>query len=235
MPGAALVTLQVALAVMLLTGGTLLVRSLATLLQRDLGYERAGLVTAEASLLGTYPVESFVTEWQPLEQRLTRVPGVANAGLANWIPTGSGGSGFIDVEGVEHGAGGSPAAGFRVVSDGYLDAIGVGLLFGRKLDSRDNADSEPVTVINRRMAELLWSGEDPIGRRIQAFSMEGSTVPGLEAPWRRVVGVVENVRHGGYESDPEPEMYVSLRQVSPFRVGSMAAVIQALPGWRQRG
>jgi len=163
--------------------------------------------------------------WEALRSTLAAIPGVTGVGLANWTPMAGGGASFVDIQGRTDA---NDGAAFRVVSDGYLEAIGVPLIAGRMIAEHDAAGSAPVAVINRAMAQRYWPGENPIGQRLRATSMEDFG-RGL-APWRTVVGVVGDIRHGGFESEVRPEMYVPHRQVAAYWiVGLTAAVRSGMP------
>jgi hypothetical protein len=143
---------------------------------------------------------------------------VLAAGAANWVPLGDGGATFLEIMGRdEPGAG----AGYRVVTDGYFEAMGIPLLAGRGFEPADRMGSERVALVNRRMAERYWPGRSPIGERVRATTMEGG--PAQEAPWVTIIGVVADVRHFGYEDEPREEMYALYRQV-PFGALTMTVV-----------
>lgn len=226
LPGAGLVAAELALAVSLLTGGALLVRSFRAVLSQELGYDTRGVLTADLALSsGTYvnDIGARLAYWDRLLQRVRAIPGVEAAGAANWIPTGSGGSSFIELEGVR---GGRPGAGYRVVTEDYFRALGVPLLAGRLFEMRDVAGAERVALVNRRFADTYWPGLNPVGRRVRALSMEDH-LPG-RAPWLTVIGVVDDMRHWGPEREHQPEMYVLHRQV-PTMVWVMTAVVRVDP------
>jgi predicted permease len=222
-PGAVLVGIEIALALVLLTGGGLLLRSYRILIERPLGFDIRNVITAQIDL----PYAPYreparrILYWQSLEARLKALPGVSAAGSANWVPLGNGGISFIEIEGR---ADQNLGAGYRAVSDGYLQAIGVPLLAGRTFNATDDLGTQRVTVINQRMAEQFWPGQSPIGRRVRAVSME-SVPDGPPPAWLTIVGVVGNVRHYGPDTDMRPEMYTSYRQI-PFYASSMTAVIK---------
>lgn len=154
-------------------------------------------------------------------EALAGVPGVEAVAAANYIPTGGGGRGFIDFPGRE---GDNIGAGYRVVSEAYFDALDVPLLAGRPFGPSDTEGSERVVVVNRSMADVYWPGEDPLGMQVKARSMEGSS-----APWLTVVGVVDDMRQYGFESDAEPDMFVLDRQV-PYFTRAMTLVVEGRPG-----
>jgi putative ABC transport system permease protein len=223
--GGAIVGAEVALAVVLVVSAGLLMRSFRTLVSRDLGYSAKHVITAEVALLGARyrEVDGQLGYWRDALAAVGSVPGVEVAGLANWIPLGRAGTGFIDVEGHPDARGG---AGYRVVSDDYLRALGIPLLAGRMFGPSDRRGGERVTLINQAMAERYWPGENPIGRRVRARSMESYPGP-LE--WLTVVGVVGNVRHWGFQGKQAPEHYVLYTQ-APGLLTSMTIVARARGG-----
>ena len=224
LPGRTLVAVEAAVALVLLTGGTLLVRSFATLLDRDLGYETEGIATASLGL----PVLQYrddparIAFWEALRDRLAGTQGVATVAFGNRVPGGDDGNGFIEIEGRDPST--RIAAAYRVVSDDYFDVLGIPVLAGRAFETSDRAGGERVAVINRTMAQRYWPGEDPIGRRVRAIQMEYME----GAPWVTVIGVVGDVRHGGHEDETEPAMYTLYRQV-PSWSPVMTVVARARP------
>ncbi|HEU4630146.1 MAG TPA: ADOP family duplicated permease, partial [Gemmatimonadaceae bacterium] len=228
-PGLLLVGGELALALVLLAGAGLLVRSLRALLERDLGFRTAGVTAIELDLAGS----SFTTDtlrhtafWDALLPALRAVPGVTAAGAANAIPLGTAGTGFIDVDDrIDQGYG----AGYRVVSDDYFRTLGIPLLAGRTVDGRDRGGA-PVVVVNQAMARAYWPGQSPIGHRVRARSMEGGGGAHVErAPWRTVVGVVGDIRHWGYDEAPRAEMYVPYTQSAARAIQVTAVVRSAVP------
>lgn len=225
LPGALLVGGEIALAVVLITGSALLIRSFRALHARDVGFDPRGVVAAEVALTGPRyegEPERWTAHWEAALARVRALPGVGAAGLANWIPTVTAGLGFIEVEGREAGRDG---ADYRVIGGDYFRALGVPLLSGRTFDERDGPDAPRVVIINRRMAETYWPGENPIGGRVKALSME-PVLAGGEAPWLTVVGVVGDMRHYGHRAGLEPEMYAHFPQI-PQRTSAMNVVTRA--------
>ena len=227
-PGFFMVAAEVALATSLLVGGALLVRSFYAAASRPLGYDPENVVTLDVTLVssGYSDARAGVEYWTSLLERLRAQPGVAAAAAGNWIPTGGSGTSFIELEGVEpsqeHGA------GYRVVSDEYLGAMGITLLGGRTFNATDVAGGERVGLVNQAFVDRYWSGEPPLGKHIKATSMEAYYNGGV-APWITVVGVVGDVRHYGFEEDPVPELFVLYRQVPDWTRG-VTAVVRTEPG-----
>jgi putative ABC transport system permease protein len=215
LPGAVLVGVEVALALLLLTGGGLLIRSYRMLLSHELGFDANNLITAEIALSSRDAGER-VQYWEGLLARLRGMSGVEAAGASNWIPLGVAGSTFLDLEGGVQGAG----AGYRAVSDDYLRALGLPLLAGRGFARTDDIGSPRVVIINQRLAETYFRHTNPIGQRIRARGMEST-----QAPWLTIIGVTADLRHWGPAADPRPEMYVNYRQV-PFHAQAMTAVVR---------
>lgn len=122
------------------------------------------------------------------------------------MPTATGGTTYLEVEGVA-GRDESGAA-YRVVGEDYFATMRMPILRGRAFDATDAADGERVAVINELLAEKYWPAADPIGRRIRTPGMEGYD----DVPWLRIVGVTNNVRHGGHENDVTAHVYVLQRQ-----------------------
>ena len=214
----ALIALELALAIVLLVSAGLLIRSFRVVLARDIGFAPANAVAAELSLPpATYPGRRAVRFYDELLPALRAIPGVVAAGATNYLPLGSSATGFIEIEGQgDRGDG----AGYRVVTDDYFKAMGIPLIRGRFFNAADDSGTSRVTLINRQMAERFWPGQDPIGKRLKAKSMEWK-----DTPWLTVVGVVGDVRHWGLERDPPVEHYVLYRQRPEFTLG-MAVVVR---------
>ncbi len=222
--GATLVASEIALAVVLLTGAMLLIRSFRAVVGRDLGFD-TNVATAEISL----PVARYgndqgqrVAYWNSLLASYRSIPGARRAGLATWLPLGVTGQSFIEIPGRDLVHAG---AVYRPVSDGFLETLGVPLIAGRSVEASDAPTSAYVVVINRRLAAKYWPGESPIGKQIRAPSMAGGP-HGEPAPWMTVVGVVADIRTWGQENDGLPEMYIPFAQAPGFTTSTMTAVVR---------
>lgn len=135
--------------------------------------------------------------------RLVRaIPGVESAGITDALPLGRNRTWGARAKGIAYERGKAPSAFVRVVSDGYIAAMGIPLKAGRDFSPQDIAASEPVMLINETMARAVWPGEDPIGK----------VVLGPCAKERQVVGVVGDVRHLALEQVSGNEMYMPMRQ-----------------------
>lgn len=230
--GTLLVVGEVAAAVALLVGGTLLVRSFLSLTARDTGFDPAGVTVAEVILdrpayqvdFRTLPGDAGslarIDYWRRAVERVAAIPGVTAVGFANALPTYDGGTGFVDIDGRE---GPNQGAVYRAVGGDYFRALDIQLRAGRPFDATDGPGTERVTVVNRTMAELYWPGGAAVGGRVRARSMEQV---GPAAPWLTVVGVVDDVREAGYDVDVRPQMYVLAAQV-PQWMGAMQLAADA--------
>ncbi len=213
-----LVFAEVALAIVLLVGAGLLVRSLRELQRVEPGFASTGILTAEIQLPGaTYAQpESVDAFYRALQPRLAAVPGVDAAAVTSSLPFSGSRSLFaFEIEGQPiPDLSNAPASNAAFVSNGYLSALKIPLLKGRFFDDRDRFGGAPVIVINRTLAEKMWPNQDPMGKRL-TFD-----VPNVPNPvWQTVVGVVGNVHTGDLSEDPGMQSYQPLSQVPPSSAG----------------
>jgi putative ABC transport system permease protein len=231
--GASLVSAEIALALILLTGAGLLIRSFRSLLGRDIGFD-TNVATAEVGLSGPlYATDTArrYAYWESLVETCSAIPGVTAVGLANFIPLGITGQSFIDVEGRQDNNAG---AVYRSVSRGFFAALNVPLLIGREFDSQDGPGTERVVVINHAMATKYWPDQNPIGKLVRARSMEPGP-NGRPAAWLTIIGVVGDVRTYGLETEPRPEMYVYYRQTPSWTFGMTALIRASVPATQLLG
>lgn len=201
---AALVVSEVALAVMLLAGATLLFQSLGRLLSVNAGFEVARRLTMEVQVTGaaTRNDTTIAAFWDAALQAVRTVPGVEDAAIASQLPLG----GNVDLYGIHREEQGdanpaeNPSAMRYAVTPGYLGAMGISLMAGRWLTEQDDAGAPPVVVVNRTMAERLYPGLSPIGHRVR--------MGGEDSPYRTIVGVVGNTLHRGLDAAEEMQIYV---------------------------
>lgn len=222
--GATLLTAEVAIAITLVIGGGLLLRSLLDVIDRDVGFSAAGVAAAHVVLApADYAADPAAAPrfWDDLIAGLRTDPSVASVALANWVPTGTAGTTFLEVEGVD-GRDASGAA-YRVVSDDYFETLRMPVR-GRSFDASDAAGGERVAMINGLLAEKYWPEGGAIGARIRTPGMEGYR----DVPWLRVVGITSDVRHGGHESEPTAHVYVLQRQRTEHR--AMHVLVRAADG-----
>ncbi|HTG84797.1 MAG TPA: ABC transporter permease [Gemmatimonadales bacterium] len=219
-----LVGVEIALALVLLFGAGLLIRSFIQLRSADLGFHPAHLVTARIGLPeGKYPGDTETARFFDrllLEAKL--LPGAEAVGLTSHLPaTGNDFDNSFTIEGrAPLPPGEFQYALMRWIDPGFFPVLGIGMIRGRGFDQRDRVDGAPVAIVNQAMARRFWPGEDPIGKRL-TITM-GSRVP------REVVGVVSDVRAVVNES-PAPTMYVPYAQM-PFRSMVLAVRTRTEPG-----
>jgi putative ABC transport system permease protein len=207
----ALVASEVALALVLLVGAGLLIRTFAALQAIDPGFDPKGVLTMVVSLSGSErsaPGRRAAFFQEALE-RLRALPGVEAASAINHLPMGGDlwGLGF-HVRGRPLPAPGErPAAAYRVVMPGYFDAMRLALVRGRDFDEHDVLGRPGVIVVNEAMARSQWSGEDPLG---SAMTLGDPADP--DAEWLSVVGVAEDAVRDEWAAEPAPEIYLPYLQ-----------------------
>lgn len=215
----ALVVGETALAVLLLIGAGLLLRSLDRLRDVDPGLRAENVLAATVALPDARYSESarITAFWDELHERLGALPGVLETGHVLTLPFGgSQASSDFVIEGEPPPAPGrEPNAGFQAVSSGYFRAVGIPLLAGRALEPTDRADGEQVVVVSQAMARRYFPGGDAVGRRINL-----DTAAGPDEPWMTIVGVVGDVRHAGFDGPPRPEIYFPYAQF-PWAFGTV--------------
>jgi putative ABC transport system permease protein len=199
----AFVVAQIALALVLLSGAGLLVRSFVRLVNVDPGFNAQGTVTLSVTLPGSRygQPEQRVQFYQRLFERIDALPGVQASGGVSFLPlTGLGAATSIEIVGQpKPPAGEEPVADVRVVSNDYFEAMGIPLIRGRLFRPGDKADETNRVVINQTMADKFWPGEDPIGKRVR-ISWDDTRDD-------EIIGVVADVRHVNLATEPRATTY----------------------------
>lgn len=194
---------EVALAVVMLSGAGLLVRSLRSLQQIDIGFDATNILTARLNLppLNYTEDAKAVGFVQQLEERVRGISGVLSAGIMGWTPVvGGGGTWSIVIDGREvKEIAAAPSADPQQVSAGFFTALGVKAVRGRVFTEQDRDGAPPVAVINETMAKQLWPGQDPIGHTLRMFNPR--------SPWVTIVGVVRDIQSRGAGLDAPPTMF----------------------------
>jgi predicted permease len=204
----ALVVAEIALALVLLVGSGLLLKSFVRLQNVNPGFEPRNVLTMEISLpVAKYargkPVADFYVEFL---RRVEGLPGVEAAGLTTILPlSGDNSDSSFAIEGRDPMASGStyPDEEIRAVSPDYLKALKVPLIRGRFFDQRDVADAPLVTIVNDALARKWFPGEDAVGKRI---TFSDTRKPDVK--WITIVGIVGDIRHRGLDVEPKPEYYL---------------------------
>ncbi|MGH7720248.1 MAG: ADOP family duplicated permease [Gemmatimonadaceae bacterium] len=223
-----LVTSEMALAVMLVIGAGLLVRSFVRLKGVDPGFRADNVLKAQFQLPETrYPRDFAVyPNWPEIQgfhsevmSRIGARPGVRSVAIAGSHPIDSGFTNSFVIEGREDEAADQPEMATRIVSAGYFGTMDLRLLRGRGFEERDDARSPLVVVINEAAAKRFFPSDTPIGHRLRFW---GSAM-------RDIVGVVENERFHGLGQHAPPAMYAPLAQ-APMWTGSILVRTAGDPG-----
>ena len=209
-----LVISEVSLALILLVGACLLIRTFIALRAVDPGFDAHNVWTCEMALNGprfekTAGVAELVRD---ARIRLNAIPGVVTAGATNSMPlVGGFGLPFIIV-GKPHDGNATGDAGWMAISAGYYEAFKIPLLRGRDFADTDTTGSQGVAIINQTMANRFWKkGENPVGQQIIIGHGVG---PEFEEPARLIIGIVGDIRDGGLNRDPGPKMVIPLSQLT---------------------
>jgi putative ABC transport system permease protein len=206
----ALVICEVALAIVLLAGAALMIRSLQNLYHLDPGF-RADHVLVMRTPLPRPKYEAVARRRAFFDQVLAQVenlPGVVSAGYTTWVPlTNDGGATGITIEGKPEPAPGNLLIpNVRIISRDYMLALRMKLVDGRPFESRDANGTLPVGLINQTMARNYWPGENPIGRRFKIGTYRD------ESPWITVIGIAGDVHQAGLDVPARAEMYLPYQQ-----------------------
>ena len=212
---AGLVAAEIALAMVLLVGAGLTVRSLTALGAVDKGFDADHVLTASVSLPPGYDSpDRYVAFYSQLLDRLRAAPGIRHAAVALEVPLNgrSWENGSVP-EGTPLSQSGANSMLFNVVSEDYFQTMGVPLLAGRGFTTADRSGSAPVAIVDERMAQRFWPGESAIGKRVNfAENLPDSTGDNPTPLYRTVVGVVKNVRHYELQEPSRIEGYIPFRQ-----------------------
>jgi len=204
----ALVVSEIAFACVLLVGAGLLIRSFLRVLDVNLGFqpERAAAIRIDPS--ARYSTQALRNAYfDEALRRVRTIPGVQAAGLTDVLPLGHDRTWSAGAKGVAYSLAHPPPPVFvRIVSDGYVKAMGIPLRAGREFTDSDAASRKPAVLINETLARTLWPGQNPIGK----------TLLYSDVPEREVVGVVADVRHLAVEEGAGCEMYIPIRECQDY-------------------
>ena len=212
-----LVVAEVALALVLLIGSALLIRTAIALGRVDPGFDTKNVLTLRMSLKGAKYEKAEAVEQVVRNgvEQLRSIPGVVEASATCCVPL-QGGYGLpfrivgralpADAQGPFHGG-----AGWMTVSPGYFEVFKIPTRKGRTFNDRDTAAATPVAIINEAMARQYWPDSDPLADRLsigkgvmREFAAEGE---------RQIIGVVADIRSQGLDSEPQPQMWIPQAQV----------------------
>jgi predicted permease len=226
----ALVVAEIAVALTLLTTSGLLLRSFEKMRDVKLGFRPDNTLAALYVLpQQRYRTQSAIDEFtKTLLNDLGQLPGVDAVGITSFLPAaGNNWSIPFTIEAYvsPKGAGLNMAAMSLVESDPF-EALGIRVLRGRVFTESDNANSQLVAIVNRKMAERYWPGQDPIGKRLRRGLPETSTL------WMTVVGEVDDVKLGSRDAETMPQVYQPVTQtVASEGVFASVGELSATDGW----
>jgi putative ABC transport system permease protein len=204
-----LVVSEVALAVVLLTGAGLMIRSLWKLQSIELGFNPRNVLALRVSFPEprsetndpSGPQRVIAQFYRDLTDRVQALPGVRSVGAVGDLPIADGNSIWsILIDGSPQlPVSQAPSAMPQQVTPGYFRTMGIAVLRGREFTAEDREDAPPVAVVNETAVKKLWPNKNPIGGTIRML--------GASSPWATVVGVVKDVRSAGYQAEIPPTMY----------------------------
>ena len=206
-----LVASEFALALMLLIGAGLMIRSFSALQSIDPGFNPHNVLTMVVAVAGSKEAEPNrrATFYQQLIERVRTLPGVQSAGGINHLPLAGDIWGWpFTIEGRPKPRPGESAWGvYRIVMPGYFQTMSLPVLRGRDIAATDDAGAQGVVVINEQAARRYWPGEDPIGKQI-TFDDDKSNPP----TWLTVIGIVKDAKQSGWTAELAPEVYLAALQ-----------------------
>jgi putative ABC transport system permease protein len=222
---------QIGLAVALLVTAALLVESFRQLRSVDPGFQPSRVTTAKITMPAPrYPDGAArIRTADAVLAAVTQLTGVEAAGMIDAVPLADNrqGTSFERLDGPPADPSAPNTVNVAWITEGYFDAMGIPLLAGRPLTARDNAQSQPVVVINRRLARQVFGDQDPIGRRVRVGNATQLTF--------EVIAVMGDERHSGIDTDATPSFFVPLRQVPNIR--DVALIVRsasdAIPALRE--
>jgi macrolide transport system ATP-binding/permease protein len=214
----ALVLVQVSLSFILLVGAVLLLESLRQIRIADPGFSTQNVLTTGVDLLAAgYDVQRAKTFQDDLVDRIQSLPGVESVALARVLPFSYQpfSSATIAVEGYVPALDEIPTAEYNEVSPGYFATMGIPLASGRDFTRNDNENAPRVAIVNQKMVEEYWHGDDPVGNRFQ-----------VKGQWVQVVGLAKQAKYSSFGEAPKPFFYVPLRQ--DFSIGATLSIRTSL-------
>jgi predicted permease len=205
-----LVVAEIAVALVLLTASGLLLRSFEKMRQVDLGFQPDHTLVAGYGLpQKQYVTQSSVDQFNnELLRRLQSLPGVKSVGMTSFLPaSGNNTNSAFLAEGYVPPKDQNLDLATTIEVDGdYFQAMGIPLLRGRFLSADDRASTQLVVVVNHKLAQQSWPGQDPIGKRLRIGT------PAMQTPWATVVGEVADVKEGSPDQPSKQQFYMHVNQ-----------------------
>ena len=216
----ALVVAEIALAMVLLIGAGLMVRTLAGLSRVDLGFNPENVLTLRVPLSGERYKKPQVQAqfWENVVSAVESLPGVESASVSRGLPiNGWDGQFFTTLDDPNPPPGHVPAANYVVISPDYFRTMEIPLRRGRIFNDHDTQSGERVVIVNEELARSYWPGQDPLGKQLQIAG---------QREWRTVVGVAGDVLSQGPYGGFNPEMYIPYQQFPWLMEGPKHLVVR---------
>jgi putative ABC transport system permease protein len=222
----ALLVAQVALAMVLLVGAGLMIRTLAAMNAVNLGFNPLGVLTLRIPLQGGSADPSRVAAfWRDLVKSIEGLPGVRSASVARGLPIENwNGQFFVNHDQPNPPVGHVPDANYVVIGPRYFETMQVSLVAGRPFDDHDAVGGLPVVIVSEELARTQWPGQNAIGKRIKMGPPSDTTWP-----WMTIVGVAGSVMAQGPQYGVRAEIYVPYLQY-PWLLVPQHLVVRASPG-----
>ncbi len=207
----ALVSSELALALVLLIGTGLMIRAFWKLSEVNPGFRPEGILTVRVNLpTATYPQTANQTRfWQAIQEKISAIPGVTSAtamgGLPPERPINANDTQIENFTPVPGGPGNNIDY-YQFAGDRFFETMGIRLLDGRLFDARDVESAAPTIIVNQTMARTYYGNESAVGHRIR---------PGFQDPWRTIIGVVEDVKNAGLDKPAGTEIFLPAHQGLP--------------------
>jgi putative ABC transport system permease protein len=209
-----LIVAELALTLVLLSGAGLMIRSFLNLYRMDIGIDTSRLVAMQLIFpTRTYEsLESRALFLERLDERLNGIAAIAGASSTNYLPFNGASLRRFEIDGRSDMTGEQrPLVGMVAVGSRYFDALGVRMLRGRAFQATDGEPGREAMIINQRLADMHFRGEDPIGKRIRLIN--DGNIPGAPKFYAAtIVGVSPTIRQRGMERDPDPVVYITHAQ-----------------------
>lgn len=210
----ALVVAQVAVSVVLLTGAGLLTRTMQQLSEVDTGLKGENVLTMEVprDFTGGDNAQA-ISDYQRMREAIAALPGVSDVGLGSTMPLRIAGITLeVKAEGRAPVPGEAvPTAEYRTASPEYFKASGIPIIKGQGFTANHLATTDKVVILNKTLADKLFPGIDPIGRRI-AWTGEVLKFTGISGDWRTIVGIAGNTKDGGLDAPAIPAVFLPFTQ-----------------------
>jgi predicted permease len=206
-----LVLLQMALSFVLLVGSVLLIESVHKIRSADPGFSTQNVLTSTVNVISAgYDEQRSKTFREALVDRMQNISGVESVAYSRIRPFTYSPypSARIAVDGYQPRSDESPTAEYNQVDPRYLETMGIALLSGRDFTRADDENSQPVVIVNQKMVDQYWRGQDPVGKRLQ-----------VDGRWLRVTGVAKVSKYDSLGEPPRPFFFIPMRQGLPIRSG----------------